>query len=104
MFGVISGQTWFFRAEANQMPRKTFYDAGIAVVATLMNSLKSFFAQPSRQFWPLQICGWLGYFLLYSLAAAGEGKGWDYVRFYFTAALAGFAITSLLRLGYRAIW
>jgi len=69
-----------------------------------MNSLKSFFAQPSRQFWPLQICGWLGYFLLYSLAAAGEGKGWDYVRFYFTAALGGFAMTSLLRLGYRAIW
>ena len=69
-----------------------------------MNSLKSFFAQPSRQFWPLQAIGWFGYFLLYSLAAAGEGKGWDYVRFYFTAAIAGFAITSLLRLCYRSIW
>jgi len=69
-----------------------------------MNSLKSFFAQPSRQFWPLQAVGWFGYFLLYSLAAAGEGKGWSYGEFYLTAAAVGFAITSLLRLGYGRIW
>jgi two-component system LytT family sensor kinase len=69
-----------------------------------MNSLKSFFAQPSHQFWPLQFCGWFGYFVLYSLAAMGEGKGWDYTRFYLVAAVAGLVITGMVRLGYQRIW
>ena len=69
-----------------------------------MNSLKSFFAQPSRQFWPLQVIGWFGYFTLYCLAALGEEKSWHYAYFAGIVASCGFVVTSLLRLGYRRIW
>ncbi len=69
-----------------------------------MASLKRFFASPSRQFWVLQCAGWLGYFSLNYLAAIGHGKPWNYFWVSAAATAIGFGVTSLLRLGFRAIW
>jgi two-component system, LytTR family, sensor kinase len=69
-----------------------------------MASLKSFFAQPRHQFWPLQVAGWLSYFALNFTAGLGEGKAWNYVYTSIGVTIAGFAVTSLLRLGYRRLW
>ena len=69
-----------------------------------MSSLKTFFAQPRHQFWPLQVAGWLGYFALNFTAWLGEGKPWTYIFSSLSVTCAGFVVTSLLRLGYRRLW
>jgi len=69
-----------------------------------MNSLKSFFAQPSRQFWPLQVVGWLCYTILSSSAKVGEGEPPKWILFYLAVAASGFIVTSLLRLAYSHVW
>jgi len=69
-----------------------------------MTTLRRFFAQPGRQFWPLQIAGWLCYTILSSSAKVGEGEPPKWVLFYLTVAASGFIVTSLLRLGYSHVW
>jgi two-component system, LytTR family, sensor kinase len=69
-----------------------------------MAGLKRFFASPSRLFWLLQLSGWLGYFSLHFLAAFGHGKPLNYIWVSAAATAIGFGVTSLLRLGYRAVW
>lgn len=69
-----------------------------------MSGLKRFFASPSRLFWVLQSAGWLGYFSLHYLSAVGHGKPWNYMWVSAAATAIGFGVTSLLRLGFRAIW
>jgi two-component system LytT family sensor kinase len=77
---------------------------GAMVSHSHMTGLKRFFASPSRLFWVLQCVGWLGYFSLHYLAAMGHGKPWDYIWVSAAATAIGFGVTSLLRLGFRAIW
>lgn len=69
-----------------------------------MTHLKTIVASPARLFWLLQAAGWLGYFSLHYLAAVGHGKPWEYAWVSAAATIIGFVVTSLLRLGYRAIW
>jgi signal transduction histidine kinase len=69
-----------------------------------MPKLRSQLTSPERLFWLLQTLGWLGYFALNYLAAIGYGKPWQYVYVSLGAAVFGFAVTSALRYGYRAIW
>lgn len=69
-----------------------------------MRSLKSFLAQAVRSFWLLQICGWTGYFVLNYSAMLAEGKHWHYVWYSLGGTASGFAVTSVLRLGYRRVW
>lgn len=61
-------------------------------------------ATSKRLFWPLQTLGWLGYFVLHFTAAMGDGKPLHYVYASLSVTACGFAITSLLRLGYRRLW
>lgn len=61
-------------------------------------------ATSKRLFWPLQTLGWLGYFVLHFTAAMGDGKPLHYVFASLSVTACGFAITSLLRLGYRRLW
>lgn len=61
-------------------------------------------ATSKRLFWPLQTLGWLGYFVLHFTAAMGDGKPLRYVYASLSVTACGFAITSLLRLGYRRLW
>ncbi|WP_190285711.1 sensor histidine kinase [Montanilutibacter psychrotolerans] len=61
-------------------------------------------ATSKRLFWPLQIVGWLGYFILHFTTAMGDGKPLSYVSASLSVAVCGFVITSLLRLGYRRLW
>ncbi|ANB16985.1 sensor histidine kinase [Dokdonella koreensis] len=56
-----------------------------------------------RLFWILQTAGWLGYFTLNALAALGYGKPLFYLWVSAGSAVAGFVVTALLRLGYRAV-
>ncbi len=65
---------------------------------------KPFLTQGKPSFWPLQIAGWAAYFILNATAVIGEGSEPRYVVVSLTVALAGFAVTSLLRLGYRQLW
>ncbi|QBB71113.1 sensor histidine kinase [Pseudolysobacter antarcticus] len=69
-----------------------------------MFRLKSVLASSRITFWPLQVCGWVGYFTLNFLSAIGYGKSWDYVFVSLACASIGFLITCVLRLGYRALW
>ncbi|UXI68248.1 sensor histidine kinase [Tahibacter amnicola] len=69
-----------------------------------MTALKRFFASSTRLFWALQCIGWAGYFALNFLAAIGYGKPPSYYRVILASTLLGFATSTLLRLGYRAIW
>ena len=69
-----------------------------------MRSLKSFLAQSVRSFWLLQICGWIGYFVLNYSAMLAEGKHWHYVWYSLGGTVSGFVVTSVLRLGYRRVW
>jgi hypothetical protein len=71
---------------------------------TAMSTLRTFFAHPGRQFWPLQIAGWLCYTILSSSAKVGEGEPPKWIVFYLLVATSGFVVTSLLRLGYRHVW
>jgi two-component system LytT family sensor kinase len=61
-------------------------------------------AASKRFFWPLQALGWLGYFILHFTAAMGDGKPLHYVTASLSVTACGFAVTSLLRLGYRRLW
>ncbi|MBS0566978.1 MAG: histidine kinase [Proteobacteria bacterium] len=61
-------------------------------------------AQGKPSFWPLQIAGWATYFILNATAVIGEGSELRYLVVSLTVTLSGFAITSLLRLGYRQLW
>ncbi|KWS05703.1 Autolysin sensor kinase [Lysobacter capsici AZ78] len=61
-------------------------------------------ATSKRLFWPLQTVGWLGYFILHFTAAMGDGKPLRYVTASLSVTACGFAITSLLRQGYRRLW
>lgn len=65
---------------------------------------ESLTATSKRLFWPLQTAGWLGYFVLHFTAAMGDGKPLHYVFASLSVTACGFAISSLLRLGYRRIW
>ena len=65
---------------------------------------KPFLTQGKPSFWPLQIAGWAAYFILNATAVIGEGEQLRYVFVSLSVALSGFAITSLLRFGYRQLW
>jgi hypothetical protein len=69
-----------------------------------MTSLRTFFANPGRQFWALQIGGWLCYTILSSSAKVGEGEPPKWIVFYLAVAVSGFVITSVLRLSYGYVW
>src|SRR5215471_8420991 len=69
-----------------------------------MTSLRTYFAEPNRQFWLLQIAGWVCYTILSSSAKVGEGEPPKWILFYLAVATSGFIVTSLLRLGYRHVW
>jgi two-component system LytT family sensor kinase len=64
----------------------------------------SFASRSGNLFWLLQGGGWFSYFLLNFLAAMGDGKPLGYVAASFSVALCGFAITSVLRVGFRRLW
>lgn len=71
-----------------------------------MNSIAlpdSVAATTKRWFWPLQAAGWLGYFILHFTAAMGDGKPLSYATASLSVTACGFAITGLLRLGYRRL-
>ena len=72
-------------------------------VSTSVSS-RPFLFRPRSLFWPLQIGGWFAYFVLHFLTAMGDGKSLDYVLASLLVALCGFAITCVLRLGYRRLW
>jgi hypothetical protein len=74
------------------------------VSMTTISSLKRFASRPNHLFWLLQFVGWTGYFALSFLSAIGYGKPFHYIWVSAGAALAGLAITCVLRLGFRAIW
>ncbi|MGO1003463.1 sensor histidine kinase [Lysobacter sp. CA196] len=61
-------------------------------------------AASKRLFWPLQSIGWFGYFILHFTTAMGDGKPLHYASASLSVAACGFAVTSLLRLGYRRLW
>lgn len=61
-------------------------------------------SEPRHLFWPLQIGGWCGYFVLNFLVAMGDGRPLNYALVSLSVALCGFATTSVLRLGYRRLW
>jgi len=65
---------------------------------------KPFPAPGKPSFWPLQIAGWTAYFILNATAVIGEGTEPRYVWVSLSVAIAGFVVTSLLRLGYRRVW
>ena len=69
-----------------------------------MKMLRTFFAQPGRLFWTLQAVGWSCYSILGISAKIGEGGPAKWVIFYLAVAASGFAVSSLLRLGYRHVW
>ena len=71
---------------------------------TPMHTLRSFLSSTSRQFWALQITGWLCYTILSSSAKVGEGEPPKWILFYLAVAASGFVVTSLLRLGYSHVW
>ncbi|HSE11975.1 MAG TPA: histidine kinase [Rudaea sp.] len=69
-----------------------------------MRSLKSVLAHAASSFWLLQICGWTGYFVLNFSAMLAEGKHYHYIWYSLGSTASGFAVTSVLRLGYRRVW
>ena len=69
-----------------------------------MNPIRIFFAKPRYQFWILQICGWLGYFVLNFSAMLADGKPWHYIYYSLSVSGIGLVVTSVLRLGYRRLW
>ncbi|MBL8273158.1 MAG: hypothetical protein JNJ74_05055, partial [Xanthomonadales bacterium] len=58
----------------------------------------------SRQFWPLQAAGWLGYIAFSYIVAIGHGKPNDYWKVIVPVAASGFLATSALRYVLRALW
>lgn len=64
----------------------------------------SFLLTSKDLFWPLQVGGWLAYFVLHFLAAMGDGRPLSYVVASVSVSLCGFVTTSVLRLGYRWLW
>jgi two-component system, LytTR family, sensor kinase len=69
-----------------------------------MRTLKSVLFNPSRLFWALQIVGWGCYSILGFSAKVGEGAPPKWIIFYLAVGACGFAVTCLLRLGYRYVW
>ena len=69
-----------------------------------MRSLKTLLSNQSRLFWTLQIVGWCCYSILGLTAKIGEGGSPKWVFFYLAVGASGFAVTCLLRLGYRYVW
>src|SRR5438132_1688339 len=69
-----------------------------------MSTLRRFLTQPARQFWALQAIGWCCYTILGISAKIGEGAPPKWAYFYLAVATSGFAVTCLLRLGYRYVW
>ncbi len=57
-----------------------------------------------RQFWFLQVVGWLGYFIAAYLGALAHEKPTSYYTVLATAAIAGFALSVGLRYLYRPLW
>lgn len=58
----------------------------------------------SRQFWPLQVAGWLGYIAFSYIVAVGYGKPAGYWKVIVPVALSGFIATSALRYLLRTLW
>ena len=69
-----------------------------------MRTLKSLLSHPSRLFWTLQIVGWCCYSILGFSAKVGEGAPPIWILFYLAVGACGFAVSCLLRLGYRYVW
>jgi len=69
-----------------------------------MPALRRFLSRPGRQFWALQVTGWLCYTILSSSAKVGEGEPPRWILFYLAVAASGFVVTSLLRLAYGHVW
>ncbi len=57
-----------------------------------------------RQFWFLQIVGWLGYFIAAYLGALAHEKPTSYYTVLVTSAVAGFVLSAGLRYLYRPLW
>src|SRR5215831_1028810 len=69
-----------------------------------MRSLKTLLSNQSRLFWTLQTVGWCCYSILGFSAKVGEGGPPKWIFFYLAVGACGFAVTCLLRLGYRYVW
>ena len=69
-----------------------------------MRTLKSLLSNSGRLFWTLQIVGWCCYSILGFSAKVGEGAPPIWIVFYLAVGACGFALTCLLRLGYRYVW
>src|SRR5258706_16007113 len=57
-----------------------------------MRSLKSFITHYASSFWPLQVVGWFGYFVLNLSALMAEGKPYHYIYYSLGGALSGFLV------------
>ena len=68
-----------------------------------MRTLKSLLSDTTRLFWTLQTVGWCCYSVLGVSAKVGEGAPPKWIFFYLAVGACGFAVTSLLRLGYRRV-
>jgi glucose-6-phosphate-specific signal transduction histidine kinase len=66
--------------------------------------LRPLLSTRERQFWTLQVVGWVGYFLAAYLGALAYEKPTSYYTVLVVAAVAGFILTALLRLFYRPLW
>ncbi len=56
------------------------------------------------QFWVLQVVGWVGWVVLFAVRDFYWGQPADRIALLLVDASAGFALTTLLRYFYRAIW
>lgn len=55
-------------------------------------------------FWPLQLIGWFGYFIVSSLSGIAHGKNLDYLGVTGMVAVAGVFLTWPLHFIYRGLW
>lgn len=62
-----------------------------------------FFADKNRAFWTLQICGWVGYFLLRSLGGLANRMGISFILPAILVTITGFSITLLMGWAYHAL-
>jgi len=71
---------------------------------TIYQGLSELLQDTRYHFWMLQLLGWTGWITLFAIRDVYWGQPFERISLLVVNAIAGFFLTSMLRLFYQAIW
>ena len=81
-----------------------FYNGGVKATGGELIRPSQISVNRSRQFWAIQLLGWSGWVIMFAIRDAYWGQPFERILLLIIDAVAGLALTTMLRYIYRWVW